>query len=386
MKQLLDPFNVFGRPVSHLTGAGDSAGLSIKLVSTSSSSVYFARRFLGGGGREQHARPVSLVSLLAGIDKVLGDSDLLIARVSPRVSQLFARHDVIRLPERIRFVKYLPESPELRRQIKRDQANNLRRIRKYGFTYELSQSREDFEFLWHRMILPYAAQRFGDLAEYYTYEYAVRVFKHGRILWILQDGQRVAGALLGISDQNVHAVLLGTEHGDGEPIRKGAFGALYHFVTEWAQAEGFRTLDLGTALPCLADGVFDTKRRWGGRIIQDKRYYDLVIYWRVCSPVVRRFLYQSPLVIRDRDGLSAITATTPPMDSDPAAVEALVERCRLSGLTRAFVLSDLESYEGKTGAPASLSGGWLTRPAGPRDCVSTALPVTLEDTRGLDNV
>jgi len=380
MKRLLDPFNVFHRPVSRLTGAGESAGLSIKLVSASPASVYLARRFLGGEAKEQRARSVSLASLLGGIDKVLGDCDLLIARVSPRVSQLFARQDVLRLPERVRFVKDLPESPELRRQVKRDQANNLRRIRKYGFTYELSQSREDFEFLWRQMILPYAAQRFGDLAEYYSYAYAVRVFEHGRILWILQDGQRVAGALLGISEQSVQAFLLGTEHGDAEPIRKGAFGALYHFVTEWAQAEGFRTVDLGMALPCLADGVFDTKRRWGGRIIQDKRHYDLVIYWRACSPVVRRFLHQSPLVMRDGDGISAITATSPQMDSDPAGVKAQVERCRLSGLTRVFVLSDLESYTGQTGAPAPVSSGWLTRPAGPRACVSTAFPVILQDT------
>jgi hypothetical protein len=343
MKASIDSFNLLSRPVTSFVRFDGGEKRVVKIVRPTAASVYLARRFLGGEESSvESAGKVSLPSLLLRPGSLAQDCDLLIARVSRRVSRMMASRDVIRVPERVRFFKSLPLSDEDRKRIKKAQSDNLRRIRKYGLTFRVSNSQEDFEYFWHSMVLPYAKTRFGDLAESYPYEWALRVFKRGTVMFVYRDGLRVAGTLLDLSDNRVHGVILGVNLEFEDSVAKGALSAIYHFTLEWAESEGFSYVDFGTTRPCLADGVFRTKCRWGAYVVDDERYYDLVFHCRADNPKVYRFFQENPLVLRDGEGLSAIGAL-PQGDHDFSALKASIGGSLAPGLNRMLLLPDLDS-------------------------------------------
>lgn len=372
MSTIIDLYNLVNRPVATMSS---SAG-RVKLIGMSPAAIYIARRFLGDANiRPELEGTVSLPALMCRLGRVGKDCDLLIARVSPRISSVLAMRDVVRVPERVRLVVDLPISEEARRCIRHRQADNLRKIRKYKLSYSISRSKRDFDFIWEKMIQPYAKERFGDLVEGYSYEQALRIFNRGGLLRVNYDNRQIAGSLFDVKGKRVHAVLLGVDGSHEEARQVGAFAAVYHFLMEWADQRGFATLDLGTARPCLSDGVFSTKRRWGGRCVTEGQYYDLVLHWRAKNSLVRRFFQNNPLVIREKEGYAALGAASPTAGKDPAKVKAVAERYMAPGLNRMIVLSDFEHRGMGAESSQSHSNCWMTQNFGPRGCVSAARPL-----------
>ena len=378
MKAWIDPFDVFGRPVETLIRYDGSQDRTVKIVRSSPASIYLARRFLGGqescvksGGH------VSLASLLLRPNGVARGSDLLIARVSRRVSRMMAAHDVIRVPECVRLIRPLPLSSEERRRIKSSQSENLRRIRKHKLTYSLSHAKEDFDHLWHTMVLPYAESRFGDLAERHSYKHALKAFDRGVLLFVLQDGRKIAGTLLDLSDNRVSAVSLGMDGGFENAMRIGALSAIYYFTIEWAEREGFDCIDMGNVRPCLADGVFRTKYRWGGQAVDEETCQDLVLCCDARNPLVCRFFEENPLVIRDGDGLSAIGALPREAGNDPGALGTFVDSNLVPGLSRIFVLPGFDRQAERPQQGCFKSSCRTASPQRPPSSASAAKPLTL---------
>jgi len=359
MSALTDPLGASFRPAKSFVRYEGRRKRSVKLVQPTPASIYLARRFIGGPETcTESAGRVSLPSLLLRPGGVARDSDLLIARVSRRVGRMMAAgRDVIRVPEHVRFIRPLPLSSEDRAYIRKAQADNLRRIRKYRLSYSMSDSKDDFDFFWFNMVLPYAKDRFGDLAEAYTYERVLETFRRGGIMFVLQDGRRAAGALLDLSGGRVHCQSLGTDVNADDLMAKGALSAIYHFAIEWAEREGYSYVDLGTTRPCLVDGVFRTKCRWGAQVVDDARSYDLVFRCAAGNPSVRRFFEKNPLVLRDGDGLSAIGAL--PRDEDRDAFKARVGSKLAPGLKRLLLLPDSDGRDGAL-APSRLQADGRT--------------------------
>lgn len=86
-----------------------------------------------------------------------------------------------------------------------------------------------------------------------------------------------------------------------------ASAALYFAFVNHAKALGCQRVDFGSCRPSLSDGVLRYKRKWRAHLVeQPYAHYDLLVHWtRFGGPVVA-FLAHTPLVFRDRSGLSAI--------------------------------------------------------------------------------
>ena len=87
--------------------------------------------------------------------------------------------------------------------------------------------------------------------------------REARILFLEQEGRRVAGACVVCRDGVAWVPILGVAGGDVERMRKGALAAAYAMTFEWAKAAGMQRINLGRTGAYGSDGIARYKRKWG---------------------------------------------------------------------------------------------------------------------------
>ena len=87
------------------------------------------------------------------------------------------------------------------------------------------------------MVVPYARGRFGADAWIASPTLMGALRREGRILFLEQGGERVAGACAICCDGVVWIPVLGVAGGDVGAMRNGALAAIYGLTLEWAKAD-----------------------------------------------------------------------------------------------------------------------------------------------------
>ena len=300
---------------------------------------------LGAGGVRDDLGTVRLWELPRWIDQHQGEADLTILRLDRLSQRMLGDEPCLALPEWIELVLTLPEDLHSLRKgrFKRDIENDLRIVRREGYGYHISHDPEDIGLFHERFHVPYMSQRHADRAFTHTLSGLSRSFRHGGLLWVLHQGQQVAGDLFEVHAGELRTVALGLLDGDFAWAKRGAVVASYWFVVQHAKELGCQQVNFGVSRPVLTDGVMHYKRKWGPGIVQRRdTWYDYVVSWPRLSPVVREFLEAVAPVFRSGGNLSAITA----LPEGEALSEAAVANARrllwTEGLAHLYILSDAE--------------------------------------------
>ncbi|MBI4532216.1 MAG: GNAT family N-acetyltransferase [Candidatus Latescibacteria bacterium] len=162
---------------------------------------------------------------------------------------------------------------------------------------------------YNTMYVPFIRRRHGKRAAVRNVYWLRRCFHQGGILWVLHGGRRIAGVFFQQWGQTLHLLALGTANGEWAPVKAGAIAALYYYSVEHARDLGCKTVDFGGSRPALTDGVLCYKRKWGMRLVEKRgSSYDFLVHWAYMDKPVTAFLAHTPLIFRDRGGLSAVAA------------------------------------------------------------------------------
>ena len=344
---------------------------SVVVAGDRPSIAYLVRHFAGDELRREPIATTPLIALPRVLARLERDADLVIARVErPAARWLFGRTH-LRVPEAVGAELVLPQDPATRQRVGRSQGNNIRRIRAAGLAWTVSRSRADFDLFYRQMYLPFARRRFGEDAYLRNPQRLRRAFRRGFVLWVESGTQRLAGALFRRKGDVLYWVATGVADGDLDLAERGALSALYLFAVEAAQREGASRLDLGASRPSLRDGVLVHKKRWGGRLVaRDDVHHDLCLRWRIFDERVARFLERAPLVFRDGDGLSALTALPSAGDATAERVRDLWRELRVPGLRRLVVVT--EPMAGVPAVAAEDPPLWLAAPGAPLALLAAA--------------
>lgn len=188
--------------------------------------------------------------------------------------------------------------------IKRD----MSLIRQGGFESSCDDHGEALDYFYHRVYRPYTQCRYGEETYLRSLSDLRQRLRRGGLLWVEQDGRRVAGAFFERDGEVLSVLALGVIDGEFGLVQRGAVAALYYFALQLAQRVDCSTIDLRGCRPSLADGVLAYKKKWGAEVCEKpESYYDLMVRWNRPSAVVREFLAHTPLVFREAGGFSAIT-------------------------------------------------------------------------------
>jgi hypothetical protein len=147
----------------------------------------------------------------------------------------------------------------------RKQNENIRRLKKAGFQYCISDREEDFSYFYHQMHVPMVKTRYQDYGDILHEQGLLLVFrKKGHILLIKDStGSVVSGGFQYVNRGVLYGLLNGVRDGDETLIKKGALNALYYFGIKWAFEQGLTRFDVGLCPSFVTNGLFQHKRRWG---------------------------------------------------------------------------------------------------------------------------
>lgn len=206
---------------------------------------------------------------------------------------------------------------------------DLRRSQRARFTVEISRRAEDLAAFYLDYYLPFVRHRHRDDAFVRGPRYLRRRFRHGGILWVLRDGERVAGALFERRRGILDAVALGLLHGDLALVRQSVIAAVYAALIEHAQASGCVAVDLRGSRPSPLDGLTRYKRKWGAQVYDRADVVSTtLVRWQRPTPAVASLLARVPLIFRDDGGLSVIAF------ANEGGGASMREALRLPGLKR----------------------------------------------------
>jgi len=271
-------------------------------------SRYLLDRFFGSGPREsRHLGSYWPWQLPRVLRRWRDAADIAVARADRMTARLFRADEYLRVPEWIRMVAPVPTSDY--DILSHDAQTAMRTIRKNGLTWRITHDPAELGTYIARDYEPSISRRYGPDAYVRSRRWLRTAFRNGGLMWVEQTGVPIAGLLFEMSGGVFLRLTSACVYADEHLLRLGAIDATYLFGFYAARSFGLATMDMLGCRPCLHDGLFRCKRKWGGAVAdKPDTVYDLLIRWNTATPAVLRFLAESPLIFRDGDGLSAVHA------------------------------------------------------------------------------
>jgi len=262
-------------------------------------------------------------------------ADLIFVEMDAFFSRFLARMGFLILPQWVLFVLDISKPlPEIWKSAKnKSLQNNLRKIKKDQYSFEMSGDPAKFEYFYHHMYFPYAVKRFGEATIPSSYHYLKRAFERGQFLLVKRDDNHLAGTIIYLHKERPWVHSVGIKEGSIEYLRQGVLAASYYFAIVWAKEKGYELIDFGHCRPFLNDGVFRFKKTWGMGIERSKR--NRAIFGMKVSNLnhgVRSFLSKNPFIFINRDRLRGYFLSDqdhPLMDQE---IQSLFKTLYISGL------------------------------------------------------
>jgi Uncharacterized protein involved in methicillin resistance len=304
------PFKNLRIPVAILRGptrANNSSPGTLLVAGDEHRIEYMSHRFFESEPHCERLSKVPLWNLDRTLKRLQTSADLTVVCVDKLSARLFFGADYLIVPEWTGLILTVPEDPWRLDRSSRSLKEDLRVVRRNNLTPGFTGATADFELFYHTMYVPFIVKRHGEQAVVRSIDQLRRRFYRGGLIWVLQGEQPIAGAVFQLSKQVLRLLVVGTINGDWSPVKSGALAALYLFIINHAKERGCKLVDLGGSRPSLNDGLLRYKRKWGAKLTENRDiYYDFLIRWNHLSRPVTSFLLNTPLIFRDKGGLSAL--------------------------------------------------------------------------------
>jgi Acetyltransferase (GNAT) domain len=228
------------------------------------------------------------------------DADLILVEVHRWMAPRFRRAGWLMVPDAVRWEGELSQVPPA--QASRSLLEDLKKIRRYGYTVEHTTAPADWDEFVSTMLRPLALVRHGNTAWVASRGLLRQLSRSGTLHFVRLDGERVAAACSVPRGETIWLPLSGIRNGDPSLLRRGASVAALAATLDWARAQGYRRVDAGRTSPFLHDGVQQFKRKWGLLPVPDPLAH-LVGVW-AGSQLGRAVLSRSPVLVETVDGLA----------------------------------------------------------------------------------
>jgi len=110
--------------------------------------------------------------------------------------------------------------------------NDLKKIRKTNFQYEISNNPEDFEKFYSTMYLPYVQKRFGAATITKSRNKMSEIWRNGFLFFLLLEGNPVAEPWSGSKKKKYRNSAWDSGWSRGLP-EMGVTGAIYYHLLDW---------------------------------------------------------------------------------------------------------------------------------------------------------
>ncbi len=232
--------------------------------------------------------------------------DLTVARVPVVVAPRVAGSDSLITPEWLTMHIPVPGDVQDLSRASKSFADDMRLIRRNGLTSEIG-SLDELDYFYEHIHAPFIRMRHGPTGTIFSARRLRMMARGGGIVWILRDGQRIAGLLIQKRGKCMRALVLGTAGNDYAHAKAGAIAALYLATVEHARQCGCPVIDFGGVHASLTDGLFRFKRKWGGRaMLKPDNHFAWTLHWQRWNPAVADFLNRTSPIFADGKNLDGL--------------------------------------------------------------------------------
>jgi hypothetical protein len=183
--------------------------------------------------------------------------------------------------------------------------DNLRKIRKQGFSIVQANGPADWEEFYATMVGPQALARHGPTAWIPSPTLMKEFARIGILHLVLRGGERVAGICTIPRGDTLWLAISGVRQGDPALLRQGAGFAIFALAIEWAREQGYRAIDAGRTGPFLNNGLHRFKRNWGLTPVLDPLAHVAAVW--PSSVLARQAFAREPVLIEQDATLQAYT-------------------------------------------------------------------------------
>jgi len=234
--------------------------------------------------------------------------DAVIIKSDRFYSNFFEKKGYVVIPEWIGvFLDISSPFEDYYKRLSKGAKDDIRKIRKYGYTYEISQDIDKFNFFYYKMYLPYVSWKYKNKAECINYFALRHIFEYGsKILFVKNNDEYIFGGLFLIKKRKVFTSFAGVMEGKFDKIQLGLFAASYYYLIKYSKECGAKDIDFGSCRSFINDGVFKYKRKWGTRI--EKAGYDTAEIFSLKilsdSKGIKSFLTKNPFISLEKNKLN----------------------------------------------------------------------------------
>ncbi|MDH4137810.1 MAG: hypothetical protein OEW09_14005 [Anaerolineae bacterium] len=235
----------------------------------------------------------------------LSSGDMIIVEATKHLIRKLPRQNAIVLPHYVHHILDVRgDWQDVRSRFHKSvRKNELRWIRKYGYEYDVSYDRQDFETFYHQMYLPTMDDRHGELSSPMSIHEAYQYFQHGWLFRVTRNGDWVSGVICHLQQDVLMADILGVKDADTQLVQQGATAATYYAAIHWTNQHEYSAVNFLGSVPYLRTGWFQHKRKWGVTVsVPPHLHRQIWIKVRRSTPVVSQFLKDNPCIVVDKDG------------------------------------------------------------------------------------
>jgi len=290
-------------------GKGD---LTLLFYGDEKELAYFSDLLYSERSTKEKLGKVFIWNLKTLLNSEITGPNMIICAVDILFLNFLTRQGFIIIPQWVQFLidlsKPLSEIWYLSKNQKKSLANDLRKIPKYQYSYEISHNPADFKLFYYEMYRPYALIRYENTLILNSYNHMKLIFDKGFLLFIKRRNEYVGGNLIYIDKRIPTIHSLGVKEGNFKYVQQGALAALYYFTIHWAKEQGYKWIDFYFARPFLKDGVFHYKRKLGMEIKRSKK--SRTVFGMKIGSLnrgVKDFFANNPFIYLDRGKLKGLT-------------------------------------------------------------------------------
>ena len=267
--------------------------------------------------------------------------DIVIVHADEVYRRLLRKRGFVHLPEWVSFRFDLSRPPEQtwKQARSKNLQENMRRIRKYGYTSVVTHDPAQFDFFYQEMYLPYIPRKYGESTELVGPQFMRLFFESGLLLLVKSGDEIVSGSIIIAGTAGAKAMAIGVREGKEKFRREGALAACYYFTTLWAWGKGYPSVDFGECRPFFDDGLFYFKKRWGMRLERYSHRHNAFGLAIAPTAAALDFLQANPFIVQGRHGLEGRVLAGSDHALTAGEMNALLRSYLVPGLDRLVIVS-----------------------------------------------
>ncbi|MFZ2276362.1 MAG: hypothetical protein WAW39_01130 [Prosthecobacter sp.] len=308
------PFTSWRVSVQELCGTSRVSGQEVRMLAAGMPrwAAQVGPYFFAGEPVVEKTTQVPVWQLRRHLNQRQASADLTLVGIDRISARLFLGKDFLAMPPLISTWQSVPENASDFSLKRSSVASDLRRVKKQGYTSQLSKAAGDFDLFYEHFYKPYILGRHTTNARL-TPRWMLRlVYAFGFIQWLTLNGERVAADLVMKQGRGYNLVVTGVKDGRQDLLRQGALAALYVHSLDHARQLGCTRILLGSSRAFLQDGLTRYKGKWMHGFNQDDGHitanHVLLLRWNRLAGPVAEFLSSAGPIHHEQSGYSALWA------------------------------------------------------------------------------